>query len=181
MGALSKHPSGSFVAHKATMGRMHTPGKGISSSALPYRRTPSSWLKITPTEVIEHCCKLARKGLTPSQIGVNLRYSNGIAQVKSVTGNKILRILKSAGYAPDIPEDLYHMIKKVLPSASTWSATVRTAMPSSVSSSSSPESTVSLVTTRPSPSFRRLGSTSPPPPLPSCSKRADLILSFGAI
>merc|ERR1712224_22669 len=114
MGALSKHPSGSFVAHKATMGRMHTPGKGISSSALPYRRTPSSWLKITPTEVIEHCCKLARKGLTPSQIGVNLRDSNGIAQVKSVTGNKILRILKSAGYAPDIPEDLYHMIKKAV-------------------------------------------------------------------
>merc|ERR1711968_12062 len=106
--------SGSFVTHKATMGRMHTPGKGISSSALPYRRTPSSWLKITPTEVIEHCCKLARKGLTPSQIGVNLRDSNGIAQVKSVTGNKILRILKSAGYAPDIPEDLYHMIKKAV-------------------------------------------------------------------
>merc|ERR1711896_6062 len=97
-----------------TMGRMHTPGKGISSLALPYRRTPSSWLKITPTEVIEHCCKLARKGLTPSQIGVNLRDSNGIAQVKSVTGNKILRILKSAGYAPDIPEDLYHMIKKAV-------------------------------------------------------------------
>merc|ERR1712094_66846 len=40
--------------------------------------------------------------------------SNGIAQVKSVTGNKILRILKSAGYAPDIPEDLYHMIKKAV-------------------------------------------------------------------
>merc|ERR1711975_202752 len=97
-----------------TMGRMHTPGKGISSSALPYRRSPSSWLKITPAEVIEHCCKLARKGLTPSQIGVNLRDSNGIAQVKSVTGNKILRILKTAGFAPDIPEDLYHMIKKAV-------------------------------------------------------------------
>merc|ERR1711871_691316 len=106
--------SGRFSSTLSTMGRMHTPGKGISSSALPYRRTPSSWLKITPTEVIEHCCKLARKGLTPSQIGVNLRDSNGIAQVKSVTGNKILRILKSAGYAPDIPEDLYHMIKKAV-------------------------------------------------------------------
>lgn len=31
------------------------------------------------------------------QIGVILRDSNGIAQVKSVTGNKILRILKKAG------------------------------------------------------------------------------------
>lgn len=41
--------------------------------------------------------KLARKGLTPSQIGVTLRDSHGIPQVRFVTGNKILRILKSNG------------------------------------------------------------------------------------
>jgi hypothetical protein len=41
--------------------------------------------------------KLARKGLTPSQIGVTLRDSHGIPQVRFVTGNKILRILKSHG------------------------------------------------------------------------------------
>ncbi|KAF9993405.1 ribosomal 40S subunit protein S13, partial [Entomortierella chlamydospora] len=38
----------------------------------------------------------------------------GIAQVKNVTGNKILRILKSNGLAPEIPEDLYHLIKKAV-------------------------------------------------------------------
>jgi hypothetical protein len=37
------------------------------------------------------------RGATPSQIGVVLRDSHGIAQVKVVTGNKILRILKSNG------------------------------------------------------------------------------------
>jgi small subunit ribosomal protein S13e len=47
--------------------------------------------------VIENITKLAKKGLTPSQIGVTLRDSQGITQVKSVTGNKILRILKSQG------------------------------------------------------------------------------------
>jgi ribosomal protein S15P/S13E len=31
-----------------------------------------------------------------------------------VTGNKILRILKSKGLAPDLPEDLYHLIKKAV-------------------------------------------------------------------
>ena len=41
--------------------------------------------------------KLARKGLTPSQIGVQLRDSQGIPQVRFLTGNKILRILKSHG------------------------------------------------------------------------------------
>jgi small subunit ribosomal protein S13e len=55
------------------MGRMHAPGKGISSSALPYRRSAPSWLKTSPAEVVEQICQLAKKGLTPSQIGVVLR------------------------------------------------------------------------------------------------------------
>ncbi|PPS12785.1 hypothetical protein GOBAR_AA07838 [Gossypium barbadense] len=133
------------------MGRMHSRGKGISASALPYKRTPPSWLKISsqdvvlekheslkpyykqnpprslqldylprryvelsPSKVEENICKFAKKGLTPSQIGVILRDSHGIAQVKSVTGSKILRILKAHGLAPEIPEDLYHLIKKAV-------------------------------------------------------------------
>ena len=96
------------------MGRLHAPGKGISKSARPYKRTPASWLKTTAVECEEHICKLAKKGLTPSQIGVILRDSNGIAQVKSVTGQKIVRILKAHGLAPEIPEDLYMLIKKAV-------------------------------------------------------------------
>lgn len=65
-------------------------------------------------DVEEHVCKLARKGLTPSQIGVILRDSYGVAQVKSVTGSKILRLLKKNGLAPEIPEDLYMLIKKAV-------------------------------------------------------------------
>lgn len=45
----------------------------------------------------ENICKFAKKGLAPSQIGVILRDSHGIAQVRSVTGSKILRILKAHG------------------------------------------------------------------------------------
>merc|ERR1711939_1264979 len=65
-------------------------------------------------DVCDHICKLAKKGLTPSQIGITLRDSFGVPQVKNVTGNKILRILKLAGLAPTIPEDLYHLIKKAV-------------------------------------------------------------------
>merc|ERR1712154_171714 len=97
-----------------TMGRMHSKGKGISKSALPYKRTPPSWLKVSAADVEEHVCKLAKKGLTPSQIGVILRDSNGIAQVRAVTGQKIVRILKAKGLAPEIPEDLYMLIKKAV-------------------------------------------------------------------
>ena len=62
----------------------------------------------------EQIFKLAKKGLTPSQIGVILRDSHGVAQVRFVTGSKILRILKAKGLAPDLPEDLYHLIKKAV-------------------------------------------------------------------
>ncbi len=102
------------------MGRLHSNGKGISASAIPYSRTPPAWLKTTPEQVVDQICKLAKKGATPSQIGVVLRDSHGVAQVKvvtgmlnylhrlalqitnSLTGNKILRILKSNGTIPPV-------------------------------------------------------------------------------
>jgi len=68
------------------MGRLHSNGKGISASAIPYSRTAPAWLKVTPDQVVDQICKLAKKGATPSQIGVVLRDSHGIAQVKIVTG-----------------------------------------------------------------------------------------------
>lgn len=68
------------------MGRLHSNGKGISASAVPYSRSAPSWLKTTPDQVVDQICKLAKKGATPSQIGVILRDSHGIAQVKVVTG-----------------------------------------------------------------------------------------------
>ena len=71
--------------------------KGISASCLPYKRTAPSWCKSTAEEVEASVCRLAKKGLTPSQIGVMLRDQKGIGQVKAVTGSKILRILKKNG------------------------------------------------------------------------------------
>ena len=68
------------------MGRLHSKGKGISSSAIPYSRNAPSWLKTTPDQVKDQIYKLARKGATPSQIGVILRDAHGIAQVRIVTG-----------------------------------------------------------------------------------------------
>ena len=49
-----------------------------------------------------------------SLIGVILRDSHGVAQVNLLTGKTILQILKKNGMAPNIPEDLYHMIKKAV-------------------------------------------------------------------
>ncbi|GAB5370895.1 hypothetical protein AAMO2058_001532700 [Amorphochlora amoebiformis] len=96
------------------MGRMHSKGKGISRKSLPYRRSPPSWCKITAEQVKTEILKYAKKGYTPSQIGVILRDSSGIPQVQQITGSKILRILKVAGQAPNLPEDLYSLIKKAV-------------------------------------------------------------------
>ncbi|CCW71534.1 unnamed protein product [Phytomonas sp. Hart1] len=94
------------------MVRMHGNGHGKSSSALPYRRTPPTWLKIASRDVVERVCKLSKKGMPPSRIGMELRDSMGIAQVRSVTGRKILRILKHKGLAPEIPEDMYCLVRR---------------------------------------------------------------------
>jgi small subunit ribosomal protein S13e len=96
------------------MGRMYSSGKGISRRCLPYRKTAPSWVTVSSNDLVDTIVKLAKKGNTPSQIGVTLRDQVGIPQVKSVTGSKILRILKKVGLAPQIPEDLYHLIKKAV-------------------------------------------------------------------
>lgn len=44
------------------MGRLHSKGKGISASAIPYSRAPPAWLKVTPDAVVDQICKLAKKG-----------------------------------------------------------------------------------------------------------------------
>lgn len=63
---------------------------------------------------MEQIVKLAKKGKRPSEIGVILRDWHGIGQVRWLTGNKILRLMKSKGFSPAIPEDLYHLIKKAV-------------------------------------------------------------------
>jgi len=96
------------------MGRMYSHGKGISKRSLPYRKAPPSWVQISATDLTEQIVKMAKRGQSPSQIGVILRDQYGIPQVKGVTGSKILRILKVQGVAPQLPEDLYHLIKKAV-------------------------------------------------------------------
>merc|ERR1719333_1813521 len=93
---------------------MHSKGHGISKRCLPYRKTPPSWVQISAKDLTEQIVKMAKRGQTPSQIGVVLRDRFGIPQVKGVTGSKILRILKVNGVAPQLPEDLYHLIKKAV-------------------------------------------------------------------
>ncbi|KAG0484794.1 hypothetical protein HPP92_008675 [Vanilla planifolia] len=102
------------VTHKP-LGNLNNQTQTVgSSTSTPTDDEKSQGTVTNQGEVEDSICKFAKKGLTPSQIGVILRDSHGVAQVKSVTGSKILRILKAHGLAPEIPEDLYHLIKKAV-------------------------------------------------------------------
>ena len=67
----------------------------------------SLFLFLISTCILPSLYNLSRKG-------VRLRDSKGIASVKALTNSKILRILKAKGLAPEIPEDLYCLIKKAV-------------------------------------------------------------------
>jgi len=96
------------------MGRMYGSGKGISKSSIPYKKKPPRWLNVDSNEVVRQIEALAKKGYKPSQIGVILRDNYAIPQSRLITGAKILRILKKKGLAPQIPEDLYHLMKRAV-------------------------------------------------------------------
>jgi small subunit ribosomal protein S13e len=96
------------------MGRMYGSGKGISKSSIPYKKKPPRWLNVESNEVVRQIEALAKKGYKPSQIGVILRDNYAIPQSRLITGGKILRILKKKGLAPEIPEDLYHLMRRAV-------------------------------------------------------------------
>ena len=91
---------------------MHARRKGKSGSKKPLATTPPSWVSYKPKEVEMLVVKLAKQGLTTSQIGLVLRDSYGIPDVEKITKKKITKILKEKGLAPEIPEDLQNLIKR---------------------------------------------------------------------
>jgi small subunit ribosomal protein S13e len=96
------------------MGRMHCPGKGKSRSSLPYNRNAPSWVKMKQDDIEKDIQKFAKKGLTPSKIGITLRDQSGVPRVKFIGGETINRILKKQGLAQSLPESLYYLIKKAV-------------------------------------------------------------------
>lgn len=94
------------------MGKKKKRSKGKSHSIRPVSKRPPSWCKYQPEEVEALVIKLAKEGHPASRIGMMLRDRYAIPLVKPITGKKITKILKEAGLAPAIPEDLGDLLKK---------------------------------------------------------------------
>ncbi len=90
--------------------------KGQSHSTRPARAGPPKWLKLdmSPNDVELLVVELAKKGYTPSMIGIILRDQYGIPLVKQVTGKKLVKILEKHGANLPIPEDLLFLMKKAV-------------------------------------------------------------------
>ncbi len=81
------------------MGRIQSKGKGkgISSTATPFKRRCARWVAHTPKSISELIVTMAKKGMLPSQIGVAIRDKEAVPSIKLLTGQKIARILKKNG------------------------------------------------------------------------------------
>jgi len=86
--------------------------KGKSHSTRPIRVEAPKWVDYTPEDVENLVVNLARRGYSPSMIGIILRDQYGIPLVKAVTGKTITEILRNNGLSPSIPEDLNNLIKR---------------------------------------------------------------------
>lgn len=86
--------------------------KGISHPTRPVTKRPPIWCKYKPEEVEAIVIKLAKEGHTSSKIGMILRDQHGIPLTKPIIGRTINQILKDAGLAPALPEDLETLLKK---------------------------------------------------------------------
>jgi len=96
------------------MARMHSRKKGKSGSTRPVTNHTPAWGSYGANEVEMLVAKLAKDGKSASQIGISLRDSYGIPDVKAVTKKSILAILKDKKLDSEIPEDLMALIRKMI-------------------------------------------------------------------
>lgn len=94
------------------MARMHSRDKGASGSKKPLKKSVPTWIRYKPKEIELLIGKMAKEGKSPSQIGLILRDTYGIPDIKTSTGKKITKILAEKKQLQDVPEDLRALIKK---------------------------------------------------------------------
>ena len=95
------------------MARRYSRSKGQSGATKPIKKIPS-WMRYKGEEIEKLIIKFAKNGKTASEIGILLRDTYGIHNVKAVTDKKISQILKENKLLKEIPDDLMALIKKFI-------------------------------------------------------------------
>ncbi|MCX6710216.1 MAG: 30S ribosomal protein S15 [Candidatus Woesearchaeota archaeon] len=96
------------------MARMHSRRKGKAGSNKPKEATKKSWIRYAPKEVEMLVAKLGKEGKSGSEIGMILRDTYGIPDVKALTGETISKILGDKKLLPKLPEDLIALLRRIV-------------------------------------------------------------------
>ena len=96
------------------MAKLYSRKRGRSGSTRPVSKKLPSWCKYREEEVEPIIVNLSKQGNSQSSIGSTLRDKYGIPLTKSITGEKIGKMLSKAKLAPDIPEDLRVLLDKAV-------------------------------------------------------------------
>ena len=94
------------------MARLYSRKHGKSGSKRPIKKALPVWLRYTPKEVELIIAKLAKEGKSSSEIGIVLRDTYGITDIRLLFKKKLLEILQKSGIAPEIPEDITSLIRR---------------------------------------------------------------------
>ena len=94
------------------MARMHSRKQGKSGSTHPLKSKKVIWERYKESEVVVLIEKLAKQEKTSSQIGIILRDTYGIPDVKLILKKSLTAFLKEKKLYPKLPEDFIALIKR---------------------------------------------------------------------
>ena len=96
------------------MARIHARRRGRSTSTKPYRPNRPEWLEADREKIETLIVDLYNKGMSTSQIGIQLRDLHGVPDVKTALGVPMYNILKEKGIKMPLPEDLKNLMRKAV-------------------------------------------------------------------
>ncbi len=81
-------------------------------SSKPVREAAPSWVPLRPREIEAKVAELGKQGKQAAVIGLTLRDSYGVPSIHEATGKKVSEILREAGLAGKLPQDLQNLIRR---------------------------------------------------------------------
>ena len=91
---------------------MHSRARGKSGSRKPANNVKPKWLSYDAKTIEQLVVKLAKTGKPAAEIGLILRDSYGIPDVKTVTKKTVGKILIANKLEPKLPDDVRNLIRK---------------------------------------------------------------------
>lgn len=96
------------------MARMHTRRRGKSSSKRPMITENPTWVPLNATEIEDLIVKYTKDGMGSAKIGLILRDSYGVPNIRLATGKTATQIITEKGVASSLPEDISNLMRRAI-------------------------------------------------------------------